>query len=107
MGNEIIGNVATRLANSGNNELANKWMKLAQEFEPQLNPYEPQLNPNVENFARNLVGNEEKKMKEHTCSVTFTAPENVGEDEMMRYITGIKNELPGVQVGGFKWSVKD
>lgn len=102
MENEIIGNVAARLANSGNNELAYKWMKLAQEFEPQN-----YLNPNVENFARNVDSTEKNDMKEHTCSVTFTAPANIGEDEMMRYITGIKNELVGVQVGGFKWSVKD
>lgn len=103
MGKEFIGNIATRLASNGNSELANKWMKLAQEA---TQPFEPQLNPNVSNFARNIAG-DEKNMREHTCSVTFTAPSEIGEDEMMRYITGIKNELPGVQVGGFKWTVKD
>jgi len=39
----------------------------------------------------------------HTCTVTFKAPPDVSEAEMMNYILGIGKEL-GVDVDSFKWA---
>jgi hypothetical protein len=108
MEKDFINNVALNLRQSGNTELASKWVRLAQEMgfgEEAINPmtgYEP--NPMISNFAR--PSSPEAKTNEHTCSVTFSAPDNITEDKMMEYITNIKTALPGVVVGGFKWSVK-
>ena len=108
MEKDFINDVALNLRQSGNSELASKWVRLAQEMgygDDTTNPmtgYDP--NPMIQNFARPVTP--EAKVNEHTCSVTFSAPENITEDKMMEYITNIKNALPGVIVGGFKWSVK-
>lgn len=107
MEKDFINDVALNLRQSGNSALANKWVRLAQEmgFGDNINPmtgYDP--NPMIENFARPVAP--ETKTNEHTCSVSFTAPDDITEDKMMEYITNIKNALPGVVVGGFKWSVK-
>ncbi len=110
MEKDFINDVALNLRQSGNAELASKWVRLAQEmgfgeeagFNPSSTGFDP--NPMIANFARPVTP--EQKTNEHTCSVSFTAPENITEDKMMEYITNIKNALPGVIVGGFKWSVK-
>jgi len=108
MEKDFINNVALNLRQSGNTELARKWVKLAQETgygEDTINPMTGYNgNPMIENFARPVSS--EVKTNEHTCSVTFTAPDDITEDKMMEYITNIKSALPGVVVGSFKWSVK-
>ena len=92
MEKDFINNVALNLRQSGNTELASKWVRLAQEMgfgEEAIDPmtgYNP--NPMISNFARPV--SPEEKTNEHVCSVTFSAPENITEDKIMEYITNIK-----------------
>jgi hypothetical protein len=105
MENSVINNIAEQLKRSGNGDLAKKWNKLAQEAGDFSYPsYSP--NPNIENFAR-ITGDEQpKEPQQHTCTVTFTAPDGTTEAQMMDYIMGISGAMPGVKVNGFRWSVK-
>ena len=100
MKNSVINNIAEQLKRSGNGDLAKKWNKLAQEADS------PYFNPNIENFAR-ITGNEKPaEPQQHTCTVTFTAPNGTTEAEMMDYIMGISGAIQDVKVNGFRWSVK-
>jgi hypothetical protein len=64
--------------------------------------------PPIKNFALPHVSikEDDDSNKKHTCSITFDAPHEVNEHEMMDYIMGIEEAL-GAKVVKFSWSMSE
>lgn len=69
-------------------------------------------NPMIKNFAMPSVKVKEDEepvdsgMKRHTCAITFEAPKEINEHEMMDYIMGIEKALNS-KVVKFSWSLSE
>lgn len=63
--------------------------------------------PHIKSFALpNVSIKTDDNNKKHTCSITFDAPHEVNEHEMMDYIMGIEEAL-GAKVVKFSWSMSE
>jgi hypothetical protein len=71
-------------------------------------PIEPMrdFHPAIKNFAMPTINRKEDAGKKHTCSITFQAPSDVKEHDMMDYILGIESAL-GANVVKFTWTLSE
>ena len=100
MSNDFINKIATDLQKSGNNDLAIKWSKLAEDAG---------LNAEIGNFARNLnapLQTEEPKRVQHSYQVTVEGPENMSDITIMNSINESVNNIPDVTVRGYQFLFK-
>jgi len=86
-----------------------------QEFTTNMSNVTPNMengNPLIKNFAMPSIKVKEDEepvqsgMKRHTCAITFEAPEEINEHEMMDYIMGIEKALNS-KVVKFSWSLSE
>ena len=69
---------------------------------------EKNLHPGISSFVREPEGHEmigEPNYKVHVAQVTFKAPLDMNEGDIMNFILGIKEAL-NVEVEGFQWNVR-
>ena len=100
MSNDFINKIATDLQKSGNNDLAIKWSKLAQDAG---------LNAEIGNFARNLnapLQTEEPKRVQHSYQVTVEGPADMSDITIMNSINESVNNIPDVTVRGYQFLFK-
>ncbi len=68
------------------------------------------LHPDIDSFVKAPSGGGRADVvddrRTHTCTVTFKAPPNISEADMMNYILGIGKHLK-VDVDSFKWAKSD
>ena len=89
-----------------------------QEFTTNMNNMTPDMpegsmrNPLIKDFAMPSIKVKDEdapadtNMKRHTCAITFEAPKEINEHEMMDYIMGIEKALNS-KVVKFSWSLSE
>ena len=86
--------------------------------EPETTESEPDIkidgkgrsgNPGIESFVKIPEEGEAPAIDDrdtHSCTIVFKAPKDVGEDQMMAYVLGMREAL-GVDASQFKWQKQE